>query len=105
MSDPNLINTYSPAAQKDEDGRARGSRELGEADPPPSLLRDEPGLRAGRGACGPGASVRGPPGGGGDPGVPLRGPADPVHPRPRTQDLLLRDALRDGHRRGRMLQV
>lgn len=46
-------------------------------------------MRAGRRARGARAPVRGAAGGGGHPGVPLRGPAQPVHARARAQDLLL----------------
>ncbi len=101
MSEPS--NNFSRLI-KDENARTCSSRELGAAEPA-ALLRDEPGVPADRDARGAGASVRGTPGGGGHPGVPLWDQADPVHPRPRAEDLLLRDALWDGHRCGRMLPV
>lgn len=75
------------------------------AEPPAAPLRREPSVRTHRDACGPRAAVRGAPGGGGDRGVPLWDQAEPVRPRTRTEDLLLRDALWDSHRRWRMLRV
>lgn len=77
---------------KDEDARPRCSREPGAAEPA-ALLRGEPGVRADRDARGPGAAVRGTPGSGGHRGVPLRDQADPVHPRPRAEDVLLRNTV------------
>lgn len=62
-------------------------------EPPAALLWPEPSVRTHRDACGPRAAVRGATGGGGDRGVPLRGQAEPVRPRTRTEDLLPRDAV------------
>lgn len=89
---------------EDENTRTSSRRELGAA-APAALLRDESRVRADRDARGPGAPVRGAPGGGGDRGLQLRDQADAVHPCARTQDALLRDAVWDCDRRGWMLPV
>lgn len=89
---------------KDADSGTCSSREPGDAESA-ALLRLEPGVRADRDASGPAAAVGRAPGGGSDRGVPLRDQAEPVHPCPGAEDLLRRDAVRDRHRRGRMLPV
>lgn len=89
---------------EDENARTSSRRAPGAA-APAALLRGEPRVRADRDARGPGAPVRGAPGGGGDPGLQLRDQADAVHPCARTPDVLLRDAVWDCDRRGWMLPV
>lgn len=63
MSEP-----YSPT--KDENARTCSRRDLGAVEPT-ALLRHGPGVPANRHASGPGASVRGTPGGGGHRGLPM----------------------------------
>lgn len=63
------------------------------AEPGAALLWREQSVRAHRDARGPRAAFRGPARGGGDRGVSLRDQAEPVCPRARAQDLLLRDPV------------
>ncbi len=67
MSEPNY---KFCRLSKGESAWTGSPAERGPAEPA-VLLRDEPGVRADRDACGPGATVRGTPGGGGHRGVPL----------------------------------
>lgn len=85
-------------------GKTRSPREPGAAGPA-SLLRPQHDVWALWNASGPGAFVRGGPGGRGGRGVPLRAQAVPVHPRPSAPDLQRRDTVRDRHRRRRMLPI
>lgn len=77
---------------KAEEPRSRSPGEPA-AEPSAALLRHEQSVRTHGDACGPRAAVRGAPGGGGDRGVSLRHQAEPVCPRSRTEDLLLRDTI------------
>lgn len=98
------VNSATIFLTKDED-TGTGCCRQSTCTEPTALLWGEPGVWADRNASGPGASVGGTSGGGGHRRVPLRDQAEPVHPRPCTKNILLWDAIRGGHRRGRMLQV
>ena len=104
MCDPEQLKQLSNHLPEAEEPRSRSCRELGAAEPE-AFLRGRAAVCPHRDACGAAAAARGAPGGGGGGGVSVRHQAESVHPSPGAEDVLLRDPVRDRHRRGRMLQL